>query len=108
MDVVNVILTLTPAHYRWTFGDEGRADQARIESGPADFSSGDGLGVPYSPDLHCCASLVQHNYRQSSFGVFDQGGFPVHLERRGPQPQGCVPPGMVLWCWTRHVPCRTG
>ena len=80
LDVVNIILTLTPAHYRWTFGDEGRADLARIEAAPAEFSSGDGLGVPYSPDLHCCASLVQHNYRQSSFGVFDQGGFPVHLE----------------------------
>jgi hypothetical protein len=80
LDVVNVILTLTPAHYRWTFGDEGRADLARTEAGPAEFSSLDGLGVPYSPEVHCCASLVQHNYRQSSFGLFNQGGFPVHLE----------------------------
>jgi hypothetical protein len=50
------------------------------DEGSADFSNGDGLGVPYSPDVTCCPSLVEHNYHQSSFSVFDQGGFPVHLE----------------------------
>jgi hypothetical protein len=84
LDVVNVILTLTPAHYRWTFGDEDRpsafAHLSNSDEGSADFSNGDGLGVPYSPDVTCCPSLVEHNYHQSSFSVFDQGGFPVHLE----------------------------
>jgi hypothetical protein len=70
LDVVNIILTLTPRHYTWTFGDDGRAE----------FADGGGIGVPYSPELLCCPSLVEHNYRQSSFRVFDQGGFPVHLE----------------------------
>jgi hypothetical protein len=70
MDVVNLTLTLTPAHYRWTFGDSAE---------PADYTDNRGIGVAYTPTLHCCPSLVQHNYLQSSFNLFDQGGFPVHL-----------------------------
>jgi hypothetical protein len=69
MDVVDVTVTLTPARYQWAFGDTGLAD----------FPDDRGIGLPYSPDLRCCASQVAHNYLQSSLRVFDQGGFPVHL-----------------------------
>ena len=69
MDVANIALTLTPAHYRWTFGDDAAAY----------FADNSGIGTPYEPSSRCCASLVQHNYSQSSFRLFDQGGFPIHL-----------------------------
>jgi hypothetical protein len=69
LDVVHVTVTLTPSHYRWTFGDEGQAD----------FADRTGVGVPYNAGALCCASLVTHNYLQSSFRLFQQGGFPIHL-----------------------------
>jgi hypothetical protein len=69
LDVVTVTVTLTPTDYSWSFGDEGGAD----------FKDIAGIGLPYSTDLRCCRSWVEHNYLQSSFRLFYVGGFAVHL-----------------------------
>jgi hypothetical protein len=69
LDVVTVTVTLTPTDYAWSFGDDSAADFANVS----------GIGVPYNADVRCCRSYVEHNYLQSSFHVFDAGGFPVHL-----------------------------
>ena len=78
LDVVDLTLTFTPAQYVWGFGDD-HDGPARPES-HAVFLDAAGLGLPYTDAFH--ASSVVHRYHESSLKVFDQGGFPVHLEVR--------------------------
>ena len=76
LDIVDLTLTFTPAQYVWDFGDDNNGP-ARPE-GHTVFLDGAGLGLPYTDAFH--ASSVVHRYHESSRKVFDQGGFPVHLE----------------------------
>lgn len=67
-DSVTVEVRLTPASYRWDFGDGQRGS---VQS----FSNPEGLGRRYTDPQH--ASPVQWSYEFSSFG--QPNGFPIHL-----------------------------
>jgi len=67
-DSVTVEIRLTPASYRWDFGDGQRGS---VQS----FPNPEGLGRRYTDPQH--ASPVQWSYGFSSYG--QPNGFPIHL-----------------------------
>ena len=64
----------SPAQFAWDFGDDL---ETRRDDSHASFDTLKGMGQPYiNPHT---PSPVAHNYSESSFKVFDQGGFPIQL-----------------------------
>jgi hypothetical protein len=73
-DWITVTVEFSPAQFAWDFGDDL---VARRDDSHASFDTLKGMGQPYiNPHT---PSPVAHNYRESSFKVFDQGGFPIQL-----------------------------
>lgn len=73
-DWITVTVEFSPAQFAWDFGDDL---DARRDDSHASFDTLKGMGQPYI-NPHA-PSPVAHNYRESSFKVFDQGGFPIQL-----------------------------
>ena len=73
-DWITVTVEFSPAQFAWDFGDDQAAWR---DDSHASFDTLKGMGQPYiNPHT---PSPVAHNYRESSFKVFDQGGFPIRL-----------------------------
>jgi hypothetical protein len=73
-DFITVTVDFSPVQFAWDFGDD--AQNSRADS-HASFGDLKGMGQPYV-DAHT-PSPVAHDYNESSLNVFDQGGFPIHL-----------------------------
>lgn len=75
LDLVDVTVTLSPAHYTWDFGDDNSGPWR--QGSHTSFADNGGLGLPYTDPYH--ASTVTHKYSESSLKVFSAGGFLVGL-----------------------------
>jgi hypothetical protein len=77
VDVLDISVTLTPGQYVWDFGDDHPDLGDFRRDSHAAFPDTSGLGKAFTDPNH--PSSVLHKYQQSSLGVFDLGGFSIHL-----------------------------